>query len=236
MRPPHRRQLELRTSITPPSSRGEPVPMHHRPEAHSGMTGPSVTFGPSASGRSCSVARLGSTHHSSAFWLPSWRRRRAPEAAPLVLDPGTAAVFATTRAGGAPPRGAGKPVQGQGQRRIGLLRHAEWSNRHTITTSSSRLVHEPARHVVRTTIDGELRDLTLLAIDAVNDLAILGGGSLTPQAVLAPAPLSSRQGDLVPALGHPRDLGLSVVEGTHNGAVQHAAVPGSTTPVRSIPA
>jgi serine protease Do len=156
----------------------------------------------------------------AAFLAPEARA----QAAPLVLDPGTAAVF--QRLAPAVLRLEVQESQSKAKVSVGSGFYATPNGR--IVTNYhvvSRLVHEPARHVVRTTIDGELRDLTLLAIDAVNDLAILGGGSLTPQAVLAPAPLSLAKGTRVLALGHPRDLGLSVVEGTHNGAVQHAAVP-----------
>jgi serine protease Do len=148
----------------------------------------------------------------------------AAQAAPLVLDPGTAALF--QRLAPAVLRLEVQESQSQAKVSVGSGFYATEDGR--IVTNFhvvSRLVHEPARHVIRTTIEGEVRDLTLLAIDAVNDLAILGGGPSAPPAVLAPAQHPLAQGTRVLALGHPRDLGLSVVEGTHNGAVQHAAVP-----------
>lgn len=65
---------------------------------------------------------------------------------------------------------------------------------------------------------------TILAIDVVHDLAILQAEA-RPHAhfTLGPAPV--QQGDRLYSLGHPRDLGLSIVEGTYNGLLQHTLYP-----------
>ena len=66
--------------------------------------------------------------------------------------------------------------------------------------------------------------LMLLLWGGLIALAVWGIARLFPdRAVPTGSPLPP-QGTRVLALGHPRDLGLSVVEGTHNGAVQHAPV------------
>jgi hypothetical protein len=168
------------------------------------------------------VPRRRSAVLASALALSAAARGWA-QAAPLALDPGTAALF--ERLAPAVLRLEVQESQSHAKVSIGSGFYAAPDGR--IVTNYhvvSRLVHEPARHVIRATIEGEVRDLTLLAIDAVNDLAILGGGATSPPAVLAPGSSLPPQGTRVLALGHPRDLGLSVVEGTHNGAVQHAPV------------
>ena len=44
-------------------------------------------------------------------------------------------------------------------------------------------------------------------------------------AMLTPVTANLSKGDRVLALGHPRDLGLSIVEGTYNGQVEHVLTP-----------
>jgi hypothetical protein len=85
----------------------------------------------------------------------------------------------------------------------------------------SEVVHHPDRYRAEL-LDGEAaRAVTLLAFDVVNDLAVLEpevphGASLELGAV----PL--RKGTRLYALGNPFDLGLSIVEGTHNGLLEHS--------------
>lgn len=88
----------------------------------------------------------------------------------------------------------------------------------------SRLVHEPSRHTVRAVIGGTPRELRVLAIDVVHDLAVLQTNE-TPSVFIAPEARLVSKGTRVLALGHPLDLGPSVVEGTHNGYVEHSPVP-----------
>jgi len=62
---------------------------------------------------------------------------------------------------------------------------------------------------------GELR-----AIDVANDLGIVASGRAAPSFLaLRTAPLA--KGDRGFAMGHPLDLGLTIVEGTYNGIVEH---------------
>ena len=71
---------------------------------------------------------------------------------------------------------------------------------------------------------GTARPARLLAIDVVHDLAVLDAGlrGRTPFA-LRSTPVE--QGNRLFSLGHPRDLGLSIVEGTHNGLLTHTLYP-----------
>ena len=71
---------------------------------------------------------------------------------------------------------------------------------------------------------GAVRPATVLAIDVVHDLAVLDAGlrGRTPFALRAAA---VAQGNRLFSLGHPRDLGLSIVEGTHNGLLTHTLHP-----------
>jgi len=71
---------------------------------------------------------------------------------------------------------------------------------------------------------GTARPATVLAIDVVHDLALLDAGlrGRTPFALRA---TSVAQGNRLFSLGHPRDLGLSIVEGTHNGLLTHTLYP-----------
>ena len=65
-----------------------------------------------------------------------------------------------------------------------------------------------------------VRPVRILAIDVVHDLALLRtepGGD--PWFALAPA--APDRGARLFSLGHPLDLGLSIVEGTFNGLLEH---------------
>ena len=83
------------------------------------------------------------------------------------------------------------------------------------------LVHHPRRYRAELGGGGSPVDTaTILAIDLVHDLAILGTEPRPrPHFSLQPVPV--QQGDRLYALGHPHDLGLSIVEGTYNGLLQH---------------
>jgi hypothetical protein len=89
----------------------------------------------------------------------------------------------------------------------------------------SKLIHTPDRYRVETVdVRGEARPVAVLAVDVIYDLAILRSEE-RPQKYfsLGPAPVS--QGARLYSLGHPRDLGLSIVEGTYNGLLQHSLYP-----------
>ncbi len=68
--------------------------------------------------------------------------------------------------------------------------------------------------------DGQTTDIELQAIDVINDLAILHSSKLSTVYL----PLSSaslKQGDRIFSMGNPHDLGMTIIEGTYNGLVQH---------------
>ncbi len=71
---------------------------------------------------------------------------------------------------------------------------------------------------------GAKRPLRVLAVDVVHDLAVLDADSATAR-FFAIAPVQVRQGERLYSLGHPNDLGLSIVEGTYNGLLQHTLYP-----------
>jgi hypothetical protein len=87
------------------------------------------------------------------------------------------------------------------------------------------LVHHPERHRAELGEGTTPADTaTILAIDVVHDLALLRAEPRPrPHFTLGPIPVS--QGDRLYALGHPRDLGLSIVEGTYNGLLRHTLYP-----------
>lgn len=89
----------------------------------------------------------------------------------------------------------------------------------------SQLVHEPERYRAELVdLSQATHPLRLLAIDVVNDLAVVKA-EVEPGAwfELGPAPVD--QGDRLYSLGHPSDLALSIVEGTYNGHLQHTLYP-----------
>ncbi|MEO8201700.1 MAG: serine protease [Gemmatimonadota bacterium] len=85
----------------------------------------------------------------------------------------------------------------------------------------SKLVLNPDRyHAELFDTRGTTRAVTVVAIDVVHDLAVLrtephGDGFFNL------IPVSTEQGTRLYSLGHPHDLGLSIVEGTYNGLLQH---------------
>jgi hypothetical protein len=89
----------------------------------------------------------------------------------------------------------------------------------------SELVNLPDRYRVEV-IDGgdSTRAVEVLAIDVVHDLAVLKvpGGS-DPWFELAPVAVD--RGTRLYSMGHPHDLGLSIVEGTYNGLLEHTLYP-----------
>lgn len=68
--------------------------------------------------------------------------------------------------------------------------------------------------------DGETSGVELKAIDVINDLAILQSDGLD-KAFLLLGNASLSQGDRIFSMGNPHDLGMTIVEGTYNGLVQH---------------
>jgi hypothetical protein len=89
----------------------------------------------------------------------------------------------------------------------------------------SKLVHSPERYRIEVTDQtGQTGAAAVLGVDVVYDLAVLrserqGKGFLTLEAKTV------EQGTRLYSLGHPRDLGLTIVEGTHNGLLKHTLYP-----------
>ena len=89
----------------------------------------------------------------------------------------------------------------------------------------SDLVFHPDRHRAESrNVDGASGGLTLLYFDVVNDLAVLRSNDLQgPDVKVAEVPPPN--GGRIYAMGHPHDLGLSVVEGTYNGLLADHLIP-----------
>lgn len=89
----------------------------------------------------------------------------------------------------------------------------------------SKLIHSPDRYRAEVTdASGQTSQATILGVDAIYDLAVLrtdrpARGFLT----LESKPVE--QGTRLYSLGHPLDLGLTIVEGTHNGLLRHTLYP-----------
>lgn len=89
----------------------------------------------------------------------------------------------------------------------------------------AEVVREPGRYAPRVVNEaGDTLSAELLGIDVVHDLALLRA-AWTPPSWFRLANVEPDQGDRVLSLGHPRDLGLSIVEGTWNGLLRHTLYP-----------
>jgi serine protease Do len=86
-------------------------------------------------------------------------------------------------------------------------------------------IHEPEDYRVEVVDqEGAAHVAQVIAVDVVHDLAILRTDRAPPRHFeLGPVPL--RQGARLYSLGHPSDLGLSIVEGTYNGNLKHTLYP-----------
>lgn len=89
----------------------------------------------------------------------------------------------------------------------------------------SEVVHEPGRYRAEWIDTASVsHPLRILAVDVVHDLAILQATE-HPAAFFTLAPVHVAQGVRLYALGHPNDLGLSIVEGTYNGLLRYTLYP-----------
>jgi S1-C subfamily serine protease len=88
----------------------------------------------------------------------------------------------------------------------------------------SQLILTPERYRGELVDGATTRPVTVLAMDVVHDLVVLGS-SQKPRSHFTIGPASVTQGDRLYALGHPEDLGLSIVEGTYNGLLPHTLHP-----------
>jgi len=86
----------------------------------------------------------------------------------------------------------------------------------------SKLAHDPGRYRIECARhDGTTFAATIDAIDVVHDLALLRSGQ-TGAPALPLVETALRQGARLYSLGHPHDLGLTIVEGTFNGRLDHS--------------
>ena len=89
----------------------------------------------------------------------------------------------------------------------------------------SERIHEPATSRVEVLLpDGTAHPVEVIAVDVVHDLAILRTG-LSATRFFGLDSVSVPQGERLYSLGHPSDLGLSIVEGTYNGNLKHTLYP-----------
>lgn len=89
----------------------------------------------------------------------------------------------------------------------------------------AKLIHDPDRYRAELVdVAGVAQPVSLLAVDVVHDLAVLGSEQ-PPPSYFSLAQPSVAQGTRLYALGHPHDLGLSIVEGTYNGLLRYTLYP-----------
>lgn len=92
------------------------------------------------------------------------------------------------------------------------------SNFHVIAEAT----REPDQYVIEyLAANGRRGSLALLAIDVVNDLAILRQDQ-AGERWLQISDEASDKGARIFSLGNPHDLGMTVIEGTYNGIVDHS--------------
>jgi len=72
--------------------------------------------------------------------------------------------------------------------------------------------------------NGSTTAATVVAIDVVHDLAILKS-NVHDRPFFALQQVTPRHGERLFSLGNPRDLGMSIVEGTYNGLLEHTLYP-----------
>ena len=88
----------------------------------------------------------------------------------------------------------------------------------------SKLIHSPDRYRIEVTDQsGQTDQATVLGVDVVYDLAVLRG-SRPAKGFLRLESKPVEQGTRLYSLGHPRDLGLTIVEGTYNGLLEAHAL------------
>jgi len=89
----------------------------------------------------------------------------------------------------------------------------------------SKLIHSPDRYRIEVTgASGLTGPAEVLGVDVVYDLAVLRSNN-RPKGFLTLESKPVEQGTRLYSLGHPRDLGLTIVEGTYNGLLQHTLYP-----------
>jgi S1-C subfamily serine protease len=84
----------------------------------------------------------------------------------------------------------------------------------------SEVLRKPESYELQYVLDGANKAAKVLAVDVIHDLAVVatqerGRQGFTLQAV------DPAQGTTLYSLGHPHDLGLTIVEGIYNGLLEH---------------
>lgn len=96
------------------------------------------------------------------------------------------------------------------------------TNYHVIAAAEA----EPARRQIMLEREGGKNlKLTLLHLDVINDIALLGvedKQALASVQALTPATETPQQGEDIYSLGNPLDIGISVIPGTYNGVAEEA--------------
>lgn len=86
----------------------------------------------------------------------------------------------------------------------------------------SKLVLHPDRYRAELVENsGTCHPLTVLGVDVINDIAIVKS-ELNSTHFFSLAPIKLKQGTRLYAFGYPLDIGISIVEGTYNGLLEHA--------------
>lgn len=89
----------------------------------------------------------------------------------------------------------------------------------------SSLINRPGRYRAELVgPSGEASPTTVLAIDVIHDLAILKS-DVQGRPFFILGAVTPRQGERLYSIGNPRDLGMSIVEGTYNGLLEHTLYP-----------
>lgn len=85
----------------------------------------------------------------------------------------------------------------------------------------SKLIYYPDRyHAELVDNDGKARAIEILAVDVINDLAVVHADN-GADSFFRFESVNVRQGARLYSLGYPHDIGISIVEGTYNGLLEH---------------
>jgi S1-C subfamily serine protease len=98
------------------------------------------------------------------------------------------------------------------------------SNGHIITNYHviSKLVLHPDRYRAEwVETGGTFRPLSIMGVDVIHDLALIKA-DVNDVPFFTISAMEPQQGTRLYSMGFPRDIGLSIVEGTYNGLMKHA--------------
>jgi len=101
------------------------------------------------------------------------------------------------------------------------------SHGHLITNYHvvANVVHEPTRYRAElVNPDGANEPVSIVAVNVVDDMAVVRAAR-TPASHFELRPASAAHGARLYSFGNPLDLGIAIVEGTHNGLLKHTLYP-----------